>query len=195
MRSTIRTFKNVRARIQRAADGAWHAGWVVHLSAEMARVRLQGFISLNPGERFTCEFYGDGTLVRFQGLVAGQQGQEVALAVSGAMAFEPSRESVRVLVENVSGTIRDELREANLIVLDASPDSMGGMADSAFAPSATLEVRLEIGDRTYQGTARVANCRPEESQAGYYRIGLIILDAPRLSTAVWRRMVEEHTER
>ena len=54
-----------------------------------------------------------------------------------------------------------------------------------------MGVSLSVLGRPYEARARVANCRPEPSQPGWHRLGLLVLETERLSAAVWNRMLEE----
>ena len=193
MTRSIKTFRNVRARLYRATVGTWYSGWVVHLSDQEARIRLHSNLDLDlpPFETFIGECYGDGMLVRFAGRVKARSGQDVLIGDMGSMAFEPSVATVRFLAENVTGTLRNASQESSFAVSDISPESLGGVSKAAFTPGTQLKMSLLTPVGSYSAQVGVANCQSERGEEGRYRIGLQIVQAARLDTAVWQRLLEE----
>lgn len=194
MGASIRTFRHVRARVQRLNEEKWRPAWVEHIAQEDARIRLQSFACLRAREEVVVECYGDGTLVRFVGTVIAQAGQEFAMSITGSMTFEPSRESVRLCVENISGFLEGNGLKTSFIALDVSPKSLGGLADRAFTPTIGLRLSLQLSGGVFEAEVGVANCRADPSEPGYFRIGLHILQASRLDGALWTRMLIERAE-
>ena len=192
--ASIKTFRHVRARVNRLSEDGWRAAWVTHLAPDMARIRLQDFVLLGPRERVSVVCHGDGSAVRFAGEVSAQAGQEFALSILGALSFEPSAESVRFAVEGIEGVVGDEAGEAEFIALDASAQSVGGLAGRAFAPGQAVGVSLRTPCGPFEAEASVANCGRDASGTGHFRLGLRIVRVSRLDAALWNRMLRERAE-
>ena len=187
MKDRIRTFRNVRARVLRTEEGLWHSGWTKHMAHDEARIRLKSFTAFAVGTRVIGECYGDGTLVRFAGLLTGQMGQEIAVQICGSLGFERHHEAVRIGVEGVFGMLNDEEATYCLAVTDVSPESLGGMLDRSVRVGAFLDLQVNSPLGEIEGRVSVVYCKavPE----GGYRVGLRIIDVPRLDSARWARFV------
>ena len=194
MPGSIKTFRHVRARVRIERLGEWRPAWVTHIVPERAQLRLGAFALLGAQERLSVECYGDGALVRFGGVAIAQAGQDVAIAVVGSLTFGPSEESVRLSVEGVSGSVWGEREEAGLVVVDASPESLGALVDAPLAPGTVLGMRLATPLGPFEATVGVVNCRPEPGGSGHHRVGLRIVGASRLDAALWNRMLAERAE-
>ena len=177
--------------MRRAGETQWRPAWASHVSSREARLRLQSFASLLPGEALEVDCRGDGTAVRFSGLVLAQAGQDLALSISGPLTFGPSEEDVRLSLEGVEGRMWDEGGEAALQALDASPTGLGGLCERAFAQGGAVGIELRTPLGLYAAQARVVNCRAEGGGTGHHRIGLRVESASRLDAALWNRMLRE----
>ena len=194
MSAPIKTFRNVRVRLQRRATGAWLSGWVTHLARDEARVRLWHPLPLEIDEQISGECYGQGTVARFNGKVIAQAGQNIAIDLLGSISYAPSEETPRIYAAGLVGQLVAREGNATMQVLDVSPLSLGVLVDAAFDPGAemTMELPTEMGPVAARVT--VANCRAEGGSADHYRMGLHITDMARLDRARWGRLVSERAE-
>lgn len=192
--SSIKTFRNVRARLQRRTSGEWMSGWVTHLVREEARVRLWTPIPLLTNEPIVGECYGQGTLARFSGRLLAQAGQEISIGVIGSISYAPSEETPRICATGLVGQLGSRESCAAMQVLDVSPASLGALVDLEFDPGAelTMDLPSEMGPITAR--VSVANCRPDPEMPERFRIGMHILDMARLDRARWGRLVAERAE-
>ena len=194
MSATIRTFRNVRVRLNRVGEGTWLAGWVTHLARDEARIRLWDYVPLKTQERIAGECYGQGTVARFNGKVLAQAGQEIAIDLIGSISYAPSEETPRIYAEGLVGQLEAPEGSAAMQVLDVSPISLGVIADCSFGSGdeLTRDLPTEMGPISARVT--VANCRADTENPEHFRMGLHIVDMARLDRARWGRLVVERAE-
>ena len=188
---TITTFRNVRTRLTRSPSGPWLSGWMKNLTDKSARLRLNSLDVLHVGERLCGECYGNGALVCYEGIVLGQIGLEVALALDCALNYVPCTETVRIEVQGFEALVFDERQELGLIVMDASPRSLGGTADGVLAVGSLATMVATTQEGEIEAGVGVVNCRAVVGEAGRFRVGLKILGMRRLDAARWMRLVDE----
>ena len=194
MAAAITTFRNVRARLNRAENDRWLAGWVTHLAREEARIRLWNFVPMSGGERVQCECYGQGTVARFSGKVVAQAGQDLAIDLVGSISYAPSEETPRIYATGLVGALEGPDGSTPITVLDVSPLSLGGLVEGVFCPNSELALELPTEMGPITAAVSVANCRADAESPGFYRVGLHIVDMARLDRARWGRLVAERAE-
>lgn len=190
----ITTFRNVRARLNRTASDTWLSGWVTHLAREEARLRLWGFVPLTTHERIVCECYGQGTVAKFNGVVIGQVGQDVAIDLIGSIFYTPSNETPRIYAPGLEGTLTAETVRSRMMLMDLSAKSLGVLADAEFRVGQQMSMELPNPGGPIMAKVSVANCRADVDDATHFRVGLHIVDMSRLDLARWSRLVADSAE-
>lgn len=194
MPAAITTFRNVRARLNPAGEKGWLTGWVMHLAREESRIRLWSFVSLPIGSRVACECYGQGTVARFTGTVLAQAGKDVAIDLVGSITYSPSDETPRIYTTGLAGELIGGDGPYAMTVLDVSPLSLGVLTDREFSAHDELSMELPTKMGPVAASVCVMNCRPDPDSPGQFRLGLNIIDMPRLDRARWGRLVVERAE-
>lgn len=194
MSAAIRTFRNVRVRLNRRNSDKWLAGWVTHLARDEARIRLWNHVPFEENEPVAGECYGQGTVARFTGRVFAQANLDVAISLAGSISYAPSDETPRIFASGLAGQLAGREKCATLQVLDVSPLSLGILADNEFDPGEYLTMALPTEMGPVGAKVSVANCREDNENPGHYRIGLHIVDMARLDRARWGRLVSERAE-
>lgn len=194
MSAAITTFRNVRARLHAVGEEQWLAGWVTHLSREEARIRLWNLVPFKVGSRVVCECYGQGTVARFVATVLAQAGPDLAFDLIGSISYSPSDETPRIYTTGLAGELTDGGETAAMTVLDVSPLSLGVLVDRAFAAGQELTMELPTEMGPISAKVCVANCRPDPDREGSFRIGVNVVEMPRLDRARWGRLIVERSE-
>ena len=194
MADRLTTFRNARARILWTEDGRWYSGWTKCLTHGAARIVLKSFVPFSAVSRVVGECCGDGTRVKFVGVVEGQTGQEIAVRICGSLTFEPSEESIRIGVAGVTGTLSGPDFYCDLLVTDVSPGSLGALTDQAIPAGSVLDLGVEIGTGVFNCPVKAVYCRTEPGLGEGYRVGLRLLDPTRLDAARWGRFIWEMTQ-
>ena len=194
MAAAITTFRNVRARLSRAQDAHPQTGWIVHLNRGEARVRLWSVVPFSSQERVTCECFGQGTVARFTGAVVAQAGADLAIDILGSILYGPSTETPRLYALGLEGELEGADGRRAMRVLDVSPQSLGVSVDDAYSAATRLEMRLATEMGSVAATVEVVNCREDAESPGHFRMGINIVEMPRLDRARWGRLVQERAE-
>lgn len=191
MAERVITFRNTRARFMCDPDGIWLAGWTTHLGHDEVRVQLKAFTPVREGASVHGECYGDGARVRFSGSVVVQQGQDVVIRTTGSLVFDKHHESIRISVEGVTGRIETDAGPLELLVVDVSPESLGGLVAMPLPMGKPLDLVIGAGPTDLRCRAEVVNFRADAIERGIYRVGLRVSGFSRLDAPRWTRFIEE----
>ncbi|MGV3617671.1 MAG: PilZ domain-containing protein [Fimbriimonas sp.] len=190
MPSTTR-FATPRVRLERARDGWLSWGWLPYLGSDTARLRFGAPYEVAVGERFTVQVQGGMRVTTFAAEVEGSEGGEVSLKVLGEVRCLSPAQPPRTTVRQIRGLIRVGDIEAYGEVIDASERGAGLLLPIAVVPGVRVTIEVPSEHGTVQVMGEAMYCRPLDTPADRYRVGVQLEPAPFPMSAQWASLIEE----
>jgi hypothetical protein len=184
-----KSFINTRARFQRLQDAKFFAGWVRDFNASAIIVNLSTESLLEPGEHFMFEVHGHDAVAIFPGVLSMVNADEYLFEIPQPLRLTSPNEEARVYVEDVSGILKGETMEVDVLVVDVSRRGAGVLAPLPLTAGEKVVLSLDTAQGPVECTGEVRYCRPDTKAWGQYRAGLLLDDMGRIEKARWARLV------
>ena len=182
-------FINTRARLQRLSDAKFFAGWVKEFNTGSIILGLSTAAELNPGDEFMFEVHGQNAVAIFPAHLSIVSGDEYLFAIPKPLRIVGPTEEARVYVQDVSGILKGETMEVDVIVIDVSKKGAGVLAPLPLSAGERVTLTLETAQGPVNCTGEVRYCRPDAKMWGQYRAGVLLDDMGRIERARWARLV------
>lgn len=184
-----KAFINTRARFQRLADAKFFAGWVKDFSTTSIHLTLSYDAELAPGEQFMFEVHGHSIAAVFPAELAVVSGDDLVFTIPQPLRLVSANEEARVFVREVSGILKGETMEVDVLVVDVSRSGAGLLAPLQLSAGERVTLELDTAQGTVVCCGEVRYCRPDSREWGQFRAGILLDDMGRIERARWARLV------
>lgn len=190
-RDSRESYVNVRVRLQRLPDAKFFSGWVRMMSETEMVVDFQGNDWFDAGTKFFVSVNGVETAALFPAELVSQSTGFMNLKILKEIKYVQPTEEARRQVLGLSGVIKLEGTEIDIIVTDVSSKGLGGLIEGAISKGSIVDLNLQtqFGEVTIK--AEVRYCRQESKESVRHRVGLRITQMGRIETARWLRLSED----
>lgn len=185
------SYLNVRVRMQRLPDAKFFSGWVRMMSDTEIVIDFQGNEWFDAGTKFFITVNGVETAAMFPAELVSQSTGFMNLKMLKEIKYAHPTEEARRQVLGLSGVIKMQETEIELVVTDVSAKGMGGIIEGAIPRGEIIDIQLQtqFGEVFTKGEVRY--CRQESKESIRHRVGLRITQMGRIETARWLRLSED----
>jgi hypothetical protein len=182
-------FINTRARFQRMTDAKFFAGWVKDFSMSSIHVSLAYDANLEPGQQFMFEVHGHSVAAVFPAELSVVSGDDLVFSIPQPLRLVTPNEEARVYVRDVTGILKGETMEVDVLVVDVSKKGAGVLAPMPLAAGERITLELDTLQGPVICCGEVRYCRPDSREWGQFRAGILLDDMGRIERARWARLV------
>lgn len=183
----LRDWEGVRVRIQRHSDARFYGGWLVSSRGGITNIRLNQKATFFSGDAVSLEAMGYKSVLA-KAHCLSCVGNLLSLTLDSEPVLVPSREPMRMISDEMPGTIIVRNITYPIKVVDIGLEGVGILCERQFdkGDEASLEIRSLRG--VIRTTATVRFCRLSENGLDGYRIGLHLTSLDSRSAALWHEL-------
>ncbi|MGV3615528.1 MAG: PilZ domain-containing protein [Fimbriimonas sp.] len=171
---------DARVTLQRLTDAKIVHGWVTEFGVTLLMARLNGNLTIGPGETFACRVYREGGDLMFNAVARSAEAGLFRFGVVGQVAVLSTQGDARYARD-----LPASIDNLSVHVCDVSANGIGLIAPVPYRPGAELTVTLE----GMEVRGEIRYCRPLREQASSYRLGIRLAPMGRIDRARWSEIV------
>jgi hypothetical protein len=171
---TAATFVGNRVRLQRLTDAKFFSGWVTHLQADAAHVKVNDNPDLEPGQEFAAEAHGADSVARFRGRIEVISEGTAVLKLTSPIHFAAGTEQARYLLDGVTCILHGNGRQLAAEVTDFSVGGIGVRLSRSLYVGTDFDVEITDGKLSITLEGQVRHCRLDPEYPDRYRAGILL---------------------
>ncbi len=185
--TNLRDWEGVRVRIQRLADARFYGGWLISSRGSLVNIRLNNLATFFPGDEISLEVLGYKSVLVKADCVSCV-GDLLSLTLSSEPVVVPSREPMRMISEEMVGSIVVRNIAYPIKVVDIGLEGVGILCERGFerGDKASLEIKSPGG--VIRSEAEVRFSRETANGLDGHRIGLKLTQFDSKSAALWHNL-------
>jgi hypothetical protein len=180
---------NTRARFQRLKDAKFFSGWVRDLTAADVLIQVTEPISTVPGELFLIQVHGRHQSALFKASLRVFADRELVFNIHHPIRFTKATESMRLLIDGMTGLVTAGTQEIEVLVVDLSEKGAGVLLPCGIEKNEAVTLRIDSSQGQIVCLGQVRYCKPDPQMPGQYRAGILLRPDNRVDQARWQRLI------
>ena len=181
---------NCRARLQRLKDAKTFSGWVEDLRDGCVILRMKNPTLHELNDLYMIEIHGLDRSAQFKACLLEYTEDAVVLGIPEGIKFYAPRENARVYLKERPAQLELDGLPIPAMVEDVSKEGLGLIVQHQIPRSSLVSVKMESDGGSINLKAEVRYCKTDPDLIGSFRVGLLIKEMDRLSSARWVRFFE-----
>lgn len=177
--------KGMRARITRLSDAKMMTGWIQAVSGSVVTATADMKFPVAVGEAMLLEVHAAGSNVMLKGNLTESNNGSLHFIIVGPPLQVQSNEAIRVAVEGMTCTVRNDGVPVQGCVLDIGPQGIGIELPVELTKGDLIEVTVPSMSGDIVCKAEVRYCRKPSPDSPIFRVGLLLKLDDRVSKAKW----------